>query len=113
MRLTTAEMNIMEILWASEPKELTTDEIRQSPLKNSSWKDDTIYVILRSLLKKHAVDTVLAQASWGEWRKHYRPIMSCEKYFALQMAQTSQKIDFPALKSLYFTERLKAADRLD
>ena len=52
-RLTKSEMEIMEVLW-DEGKALTTSEIIQrSKEKEKEWKDSSVHLLIKSLMKKN------------------------------------------------------------
>ena len=56
MNFTENELQVMQILWNAKTDLSRKDIIEQSP--NRTWKDNSIHVLLNSLMKKGAVKVV-------------------------------------------------------
>lgn len=54
IRLTKSEREIMDVLWEKR-EALTSSEIIKSSI-NKSWKDTSIHLLLRVLLKKNIIE---------------------------------------------------------
>lgn len=98
MQFTSAELNVMTILWNAAPSPLSRDEICNSTAKSSDWKASTFYVIMKGLEAKKAVREV------RRFGRRFCPTISCEEYYAQLMASSPCKIDFEKLQQAYLGE---------
>jgi len=78
MKLTGKEQEIMTTLWRSKKPLTTTEIIEISP--NRTWHEGTIFVIMRSLVKKGAVVLDAYKPTAGKHARVYKPIISTEDY---------------------------------
>ncbi|MCL1878809.1 MAG: BlaI/MecI/CopY family transcriptional regulator [Defluviitaleaceae bacterium] len=105
MKLTVKEAEIMTVLWNSESPLTTTEIIETSP--NRTWQDRSIFVIMRSLLKKGAVVLDRYKPTAGKHARSYKPLITTEDYVLeviQDMNESGMKIDVNALAN-----RLKKA----
>ena len=80
MELTKSEMQIMDVLWASEVPLSRSDLLERSQQK--SWKDSSVHILLNGLLQKGAI----REAGFVKRSKTYgrtvAPTLTREEYFA-------------------------------
>ena len=72
-RISTAESQIMEALWARGP--LGADDIVREVGEAQSWGEATVKTLINRLLKKKAIASERAGG-----RASYRPLLSREEY---------------------------------
>ena len=101
MQLTSAELNVMTILWKTrEP--MSRDQICQSRYKSGDWKASTFYVILRGLKNKKTVREYIPEIGEEQYPERlFIPTISCEEYYAQLMAEGTIKINFKKLQQAY------------
>jgi len=98
MKLTEKEMEIMAVLW-SKKSSMTAAEIIEAS-NNRTWKENSIYIILNSLIKKGAVILTRDKPTMTNYAKTYTPIITSEEYtiaYIRNMKKTGIEIDIPAL----------------
>ena len=79
MELTKSEMEIMDVLWASEVPLSRSDLLACS--EGKSWKDSSVHILLNGLLKKeliHEAGLVKRRKTYG---RLFAPSMTREEYF--------------------------------
>ena len=79
MELTKSEMEIMDVLWASEAPLSRSDLLACS--EGKSWKDSSVHILLNGLLKKeliHEAGLVKRRKTYG---RLFAPSMTREEYF--------------------------------
>jgi predicted transcriptional regulator len=98
MRLTDKEMEIMAVLWKSKIP-LTASEIIESS-GNRTWKENSIYIIMNSLLKKEAVKLALYKPTNTNNARAYEPTLTSEEYMAANIGsvrKTGINVDIKTL----------------
>ncbi len=95
MELTKSEMQIMDVLWASDVALSRSDLLERSEEK--TWKDSSIHILLNGLLAKGAI----AEAGFVKRSKTYGrtflPAMTREEYFATTIFSHNHKPEFVGL----------------
>ena len=95
MELTKSEMQIMDVLWASDVPLSRSDLLERSNEK--TWKDSSVHILLNGLLAKGAI----AEAGFVKRSKTYGrtfvPAMSREEYFASTIFSHNHKPEFVGL----------------
>lgn len=79
MELTKSEMEIMDVLWASDAPLSRSDLLACSDGK--TWKDSSVHILLNGLLKKeliHEAGLVKRRKTYG---RLFAPSMTREEYF--------------------------------
>jgi len=98
MKLTGKEVEIMTVLWNSEAPLTATEIIETSP--NRTWHERSIFVMMRSLIKKGAVVLDRYKPTAGKHARAYKPIVTTEDY-AMEVFQVMNasgiKIDVDVL----------------
>ncbi len=80
MELTKSEMEIMDVLWASEVPLSRSDLLTRSEEK--TWKDSSVHILLNGLLAKGAIREVGVVKRSKTYGRTFAPQMSREEYFA-------------------------------
>ena len=79
MELTKSEMEIMDVLWASEAPLSRSDLLACS--EGKTWKDSSVHILLNGLLKKeliHEAGLVKRRKTYG---RLFAPSVTREEYF--------------------------------
>ena len=98
MRLTDKELEIMAVLWRSESPLTATEIIDTSD--NRTWKENSIYIIMNTLIKKGAVVLAHHKPTSTKNARAYVPALTTEEYTTLSiksMKQTGISIDLHTL----------------
>ena len=80
MELTKSEMQIMDVLWASDKPLSRADLLERSEEK--SWKDSSVHILLNGLLHKGAIREVGFVKRSKTYGRTFTPTMTREEYFA-------------------------------
>ena len=80
MELTKSEMQIMDVMWASEAPLSRADLLERSEEK--SWKDSSVHILLNGLLQKGAIREVGFVKRSKTYGRTFLPTMTREEYFA-------------------------------
>ena len=80
MELTKSEMQIMDVLWASDVPLSRSDLLERSEQK--SWKDSSVHILLNGLLQKGAIREAGFVKRSKTYGRTFTPTMSREEYFA-------------------------------
>lgn len=80
MVLTKSEMEIMDVLWASEKPLSRSDLLTQSEEK--SWKDSSVHILLNGLLQKGAIREAGVVKRSKTYGRTFEPTLTREEYFA-------------------------------
>ena len=80
MELTRSEMEIMDVLWASEDPLSRADLLSCSEEK--SWKDSSVHILLNGLLVKGAIKEVGFVKRSKTYGRTFAPTLTREEYFA-------------------------------
>lgn len=80
MELTKSEMEIMDVLWASENPLSRSDLLERSEEK--TWKDSSVHILLNGLLQKGAIREAGMVKRSKTYGRTFSPTMTREEYFA-------------------------------
>ena len=80
MELTKSEMQIMDVLWASEVPLSRSDLLERSQQK--SWKDSSVHILLNGLLQKGAIREAGFVKRSKTYGRTFAPTLTREEYFA-------------------------------
>ena len=80
MELTKSEMEIMDVLWASDVP-LSRSDLLDCPEKKS-WKDSSVHILLNGLLKKGAIREAGMVKRSKTYGRTFSPTLTREEYFA-------------------------------
>ena len=80
MELTKSEMEIMDVLWASEVPLSRSDLLARSEEK--TWKDSSVHILLNGLLAKGAIREVGVVKRSKTYGRTFGPTLTREEYFA-------------------------------
>ena len=82
-RLTKSEFAVMEVLW-DEGEELTSAEIIQKS-KEREWKDSSIHLIIKSLLRKKVVTVAGFKKTTKNYARTFVPVETREQFLVGQI----------------------------
>jgi len=101
MKLTEKELEIMNVLWRSNGP-LTASEIIAAS-DNRTWKEGSVYIIMKMLLKKGAVILAMHKPTVSNTARAYAPTLTSEEYIVANLAsiqsETGIHLDIPTLIS--------------
>ena len=80
MELTKSEMQIMDVLWASDVPLSRSDLLERSEQK--SWKDSSVHILLNGLLQKEAIREAGFVKRSKTYGRTFEPTLTREEYFA-------------------------------
>ena len=80
MELTKSEMEIMDVLWASETPLSRSDLLERSEEK--TWKDSSVHILLNGLLNKGAIREAGVVKRSKTYGRTFCPTLTREEYFA-------------------------------
>ena len=80
MELTKSEMEIMDVLWATETPLSRSDLLAHSEEK--SWKDSSVHILLNGLLQKGAIREAGVVKRSKTYGRTFSPTLTREEYFA-------------------------------
>ena len=106
MELTKSEMQIMDVLWASEVPLSRSDLLERSEQKN--WKDSSVHILLNGLLQKGAIREAGFVKRSKTYGRTFSPTLTREEYFATTIYSHTNKPDVVGL----FAALLKREDIL-
>ena len=95
MELTKSEMQIMDVLWASEVPLSRSDLLERSEQK--SWKDSSIHILLNGLLSKNAIREAGFVRRSKTYGRTFAPTLTREEYFATTIYSHTNKPDIVGL----------------
>lgn len=104
MELTKSEMQIMDVLWASESPLSRSDLLEQSQQK--SWKDSSVHILLNGLLQKGAIREAGFVKRSKTYGRTFSPTLTREEYFATTIFSHTHKPEIVGL----FAALLKRED---
>ena len=81
MELTKSEMEIMDVLWASEQPLSRSDLLERSEEK--TWKDSSVHILLNGLLQKGAIREAGVVKRSKTYGRTFSPTMTREEYYAV------------------------------
>lgn len=80
MELTKSEMEIMDVLWASDRPLSRSDLLERSEEK--TWKDSSVHILLNGLLQKKAIREAGVVKRSKTYGRTFEPMLTREEYFA-------------------------------
>ena len=95
MELTKSEMQIMDVLWASDIPLSRSDLLERAEEK--TWKDSSIHILLNGLLAKGAIAEVGFVKRSKTYGRTFLPAMTREEYFATTIFSHKHKPEFVGL----------------
>lgn len=104
MELTKSEMEIMDVLWASEIPLSRSDLLARSEEK--TWKDSSVHILLNGLLAKGAIREAGVVKRSKTYGRTFAPTLTREEYFATTIFSHRHKPEIVGL----FTALLKRED---
>ena len=98
MMLSKKELEVMNILWGSKYSLTATDIVDASSLTERSWKEKSIYIILRALVDKNVIALDKLKATATNNAKAYLPSITREDYVVMH-AKSLNGLDISTLVS--------------
>ena len=89
MQLTKSEMEIMDVLWASDKPLSRSDLLERSEEK--SWKDSSVHILLNGLLQKGAIQEAGFVKRSKTYGRTFAPTLTREEYFATTIFSHAHK----------------------
>ena len=80
MELTRSELEIMDVLWASQEPLSRADILARSTEK--TWKDSSVHILLNGLLQKKAIREAGVVKCSKTFGRTFAPTLTREQYFA-------------------------------
>lgn len=103
MELTKSEMQIMDVLWASDTPLSRSDLLERAEEK--TWKDSSIHILLNGLLAKGAILEAGFVKRSKTYGRTFRPALTREQYFATTIFSHTHKPDFVGLIEALLTRK--------
>lgn len=100
MELTKNEIEIMEVLWEAGEPITSTEIVRRSVDK--TWKDNSIHILINSLLKKQAIREVGFVRTGKGYGRTFEATESGEKYYADLLTSIANRTNIATLFSALF-----------
>ena len=97
MKLTKSELEIMNVLWKAERPLSRGDILALSTDK--TWKDNSVHILLNSMLKKKAIKEAGFARSGKVWGRLYAPNVTIDEYYNENLFSQTSKKEFPLLFS--------------
>ena len=95
MELTKSEMQIMDVLWASDVPLSRSDLLERSEEK--TWKDSSVHILLNGLLAKNAITEAGFVKRSKTYGRTFVPSLTREEYFATTIFSHTHKPEFVGL----------------
>ena len=95
MELTKSEMQIMDVLWASDVPLSRSDLLERSEQK--SWKDSSVHILLNGLLQKEAIREAGLVKRSKTYGRVFAPTLTREEYFAATIFSHRHKPEIQGL----------------
>ena len=111
MELTKSEMQIMDVLWASEMPLSRSDLLDRSEQK--SWKDSSVHILLNGLLQKEAIREAGFVKRSKTYGRTFAPTLTREEYFATTIYSHANKPDIVGLFAALLKRDDITADQLE
>lgn len=80
-RLSDRELDVMQILWASEKPMIASDILKQNPSLNIN----TVQASIRKLLSREMIRIADIVYSGTVLCRSYEPVISCEQYMLIEL----------------------------
>ena len=97
MELTKSEMQIMDVLWASDVPLSRSDLLERSEQK--SWKDSSVHILLNGLLQKDAIREAGFVKRSKTYGRTFSPTLTREEYFATTIYSHTHKPEIVGLSA--------------
>ena len=88
MKLTDKELEVMDVLWESKTPMTVSDILRVS--KKRTWKENSIFVMMKRLESKKAVALDHYRATATNNARAYAPLITFEQFVALNIASINK-----------------------
>ena len=111
MELTKSEMQIMDVLWASDTALSRSDLLERSQEK--TWKDSSVHILLNGLLAKGAIKEAGFVKRSKTYGRTFVPALTREEYFAETIFSHTYKPQFVGLIQALLTRKDISAEDLD
>ena len=111
MELTKSEMQIMDVLWASEVPLSRSDLLERSQQK--SWKDSSVHILLNGLLQKGAIREAGFVKRSKTYGRTFAPTLTREEYFATTIFSHKEKPNIVGLIAALLKRKEITEDQLD
>ncbi len=109
MELTKSELQIMDVLWASDVPLSRSDLLEHSEEK--TWKDSSVHILLNGLLAKGAIQEAGFVKRSKTYGRTFVPSLTREEYFATTIFCHTHKPQFVGLmEALLRREDITAED---
>jgi len=111
MKLTDKEKEVMVVLWDSEHP-MTANELIEIS-NNRTWKENSIYAILNTLIKKGAAILTYHKPTMTNTARAYAPAITSEEYmvkYLRSLKDTGIRIDIPSLIEQLTNEQLSETE---
>ena len=95
MELTKSELQIMDVLWASDVPLSRSDLLERSEEK--TWKDSSVHILLNGLLAKGAIQEAGFVKRSKTYGRTFVPSLTREEYFATTIFCHTHKPQFVGL----------------
>lgn len=98
MKLTDKELEIMAVLWGSGSPMTATEIIEAS--NNRTWKENSIYILMNTLIKKGAVLQGKHKPTITKNARAYEPALTSEEYTVMcikNVQSTGVRVDIHRL----------------
>lgn len=111
MELTRSEMEIMDVLWASDVPLSRSDLLERSEEK--TWKDSSVHILLNGLLQKNAIREAGVVKRSKTYGRTFSPNMTREEYFAATIFSHRHKPEIVGLFEALLRREDISGDQLD
>ena len=111
MELTRSEMEIMDVLWASDAPLSRADLLARSEEK--TWKDSSVHILLNGLLVKGAIREAGLVKRSKTFGRTFAPTLTREEYFATTIFSHRHKPDIVGLFAALLQRPDITAEQLD
>ena len=101
MELTKSEMEIMDVLWASDVPLSRADLLERS--EGKSWKDSSVHILLNGLLHKNAIREAGFVKRSKTYGRTFAPTLTREEYFATTIFSHKEKPEIVGLVAALLT----------
>ena len=95
MELTKSELQIMDVLWASDVPLSRSDLLERSEEK--TWKDSSVHILLNGLLAKGAIQEAGFVKRSKTYGRTFMPSLTREEYCAITIVCHTHKPQFVGL----------------
>ena len=111
MELTRSEMQIMDVLWASDEPLSRADLLDRSQEK--TWKDSSVHILLNGLLAKGAIREAGFVKRSKTYGRTFVPALTREEYFAETIFSHTHKPQIVGLMEALLRRKDISAEELE